>query len=157
MSLNAFAETLQNTALGQVLAHASPPLIVSIQMVHVLGLVLLLSTVLLINLRLLGLGLARQPLPPLLHATRWPLWLGLLLAVASGALLYLSAPVPYIGNPAFLPKLTLLLTAVALQLALLRAAARGDGAVPRLARGGAVLSLTLWLSVGMAGRAIGFV
>jgi hypothetical protein len=157
MSLIAFAETLQKTSLGLLLREASPPLILAIQIGHVLGLILLLSTLVLVNLRLLGWGLARQPLRELVRSTRWSLRLGLALAIGSGTLLYLSAPVSYIANPAFVPKMALLLAALVLQASLYRSVTLRDKVAPLLARGTAVLSLALWFSVGLAGRAIGFV
>jgi hypothetical protein len=157
MSLIAFAETLQKTSLGLLLREASPPLILAIQIGHVLGLILLLSTLVLVNLRLLGWGLARQPLRELVRSTRWSLRLGLALAIGSGTLLYLSAPVSYIANPAFVPKMALLLAALVLQASLYRSVTLRDNVAPLLARGTAVLSLALWFGVGLAGRAIGFV
>jgi hypothetical protein len=157
MPLIAIAETLQNTGLGQVLRQASPALILAIQIGHVLGLILLLSTLVLVNLRLLGLGLARQTLEQLVHSTRWSLRLGLVLAIGSGTLLYLSAPVSYIANPAFVPKMVLLAAALVVQASLYRTVTRRASVPPLFARGTAVLSLTLWFSVGLAGRAIGFV
>jgi hypothetical protein len=157
MSLIAFAQTLQATALGLALREASPPVILAIQIGHVLGLVLLLTTLLLVNLRLLGWGLARQPLRQLVDSTRWSLRLGLALAVGSGTLLYLSAPVSYIANPAFVPKMLLLLAALVLQASLYRFVTVREPVAPLLARTTAVLSLSLWFSVGLAGRAIGFV
>lgn len=157
MSLIAFAEMLQNTALGLALRGASPALILVIQIAHVLGLILLLTTLVLVNLRLLGLGLARQPLQQLLQSTRWSLRTGLLLTIASGALLYLSAPVSYIANPAFVPKMLLLLSALLLQACLYLTVIGRTNISPIVARSTAVLSLALWFSVGLTGRAIGFV
>ncbi|MEO7577048.1 MAG: DUF6644 family protein [Massilia sp.] len=161
MSLIAFATTLQNTALGQILRQASPATVLVIQIGHVLGLILLLTSLLLVNLRLLGWGLRSQPLADIVGATRWALRTGLLLTIASGSALYLSAPVSYITNVAFVPKMVLLLSALVLQATLFRhVTGARDGAPelsPLLARSTAVLSLTLWFGVGLAGRAIGFV
>jgi hypothetical protein len=157
MPLIAFAQTLQNSALGVALREASPPVILAIQLTHVLGLVLLLTTLLLVNLRLLGLGLARLPLQELVRATRWSLRLGLALAIVSGTLLYLSAPVSYIANAAFVPKMLLLAAALVVQASLYRIVTVRAHVAPLLARSTAVLSLSLWFSVGLAGRAIGFV
>ena len=78
----------------------------------------------------------------------------MLLTIGSGSLLYLTAPLSYINNPAFVPKIALLLAALGLQAAL---SWRGAPARPLLARSVAALSLTLWFGVGLAGRAIGFV
>jgi hypothetical protein len=157
MSLIAFAQSLQNTTLGLALRQASPTTVLGIQIGHVLGLILLLTALLLVNLRLLGLAFSGQRLTLIVHSTRWALRVGLVLAIGSGTLLLLSAPVSYIANPAFVPKIVLLLAALAVQASLFRRATRDDAASPLLARSTAVLSLALWFSVGMAGRAIGFV
>lgn len=154
MPLTAFASTLQNTALGLVLREASPTTVLLIQIGHVLGLILLLTSLLLVNLRLLGWGLRQQSLQEIVHSTRWSLRLGLVLTLISGSLLFLTAPVSYVSNPAFVPKIVLLLVALALQAA---AAMHGTPIRPLLRRGVAILSLTLWFGVGFAGRAIGFV
>ena len=157
MSLTAFATALQNTALGLALREAAPSTVLLIQIGHVLGLILLLTVLLLVNLRLLGLGLRRLPLRELVHATRWALRLGLVLAIGSGSLLFLSAPVSYVANPAFVPKIVLLCAALIVQATLYRRVTHGAPTGRLLARGTAVLSLTLWFGVGLAGRAIGFV
>ncbi len=157
MTLISFAEWLQHTLPGQALRDASPVAVLGIQIGHVLGLILLLTSLVLVNLRLLGLGLRILPLAQLVQATRWALWLGLALTIGSGALLFVSAPVHYAANSAFVPKMLLLAAALAVHASLYRRATRSANPGPLLARGAAVLSLTLWFSVGLAGRAIGFV
>lgn len=157
MTLIAFAEWLQHTAPGQALREASPAAVLGIQIGHVLGLILLLTALVLVNLRLFGLGLIGLPLRQVVQSTRWALWLGLILAIGSGSLLFLSAPVHYAANAAFVPKMALLLTALAVQASLHRRVANTESPRPLLARSTAALSLSLWFGVGLAGRAIGFV
>ena len=156
-TLIAFAESLQHTALGLALREASPAAVLGIQIAHVLGLILLLTSLLIVNLRLLGWGLVSLPLTQVVHATRWALRIGLVFAIGSGTLLFFSAPVHYIANAAFVPKMSLLLFALVVQASLYRKVTHTERSTPLLARGTAVLSLTLWFSVGLAGRAIGFV
>ncbi len=157
MSLIAFAETLQHTAPVAALRDAPPVAVLLIQIVHVLGLILLLTALLLVNLRLLGWGLRALPLQQVVGATRKALWLGLALAMGSGTLLFLSAPVHYTGNAAFVPKMALLLAALVVQASLYRRVTASAAPTPLIARSTAVISLSLWFSVGLAGRAIGFV
>jgi hypothetical protein len=157
MSLIAIAETLQHNALVGALRNAPPVAVLLIQIAHVLGLILLLTSLLLVNLRLLGWGLRSLPLQQVVRATRKALWLGLVLTIGSGLLLFLSAPVHYTGNAAFVPKMILLLFALAVQATLYRRVTASQAPAPLLARSTAVVSLALWLSVGLAGRAIGFV
>ncbi len=157
MSLIAFAEALTHSAPGAALRSASPAAVLGIQIGHVLGLILLLTSLVIVNLRLLGLGLRQQSIAEVTGATRWALWTGLVLAVGSGSLLFLSAPVHYAGNAAFAPKMVLLLAAVAVQAVLYRRVVKSAHPSRLLAHGTAVLSLTLWFGVGLFGRAIGFV
>ena len=157
MPLTSFAHTLQLSALGTALRDATPSTVLLIQIGHVLGLILLLTALLLVNLRLLGWGLRSVPVRQLVLATRWALRLGLALAIGSGTLLFLSAPVGYVANTAFVPKMLLLLAALLVQASLVRHVTATESPTPLLARSTAALSLTLWFSVGLAGRAIGFV
>lgn len=157
MSLVDYARDLQSTAPGELLRNAEPVTVLGIQLGHVLGLILLLTALGLVNLRLLGVGLRLQSLPQVVRATRWALHLGLSLTVASGVLLFLSAPVHYAGNAAFVPKMALLFTALLIQFTLYRYTTRQATPAPLLARTTGVLSLTLWFGVGLFGRAIGFV
>jgi hypothetical protein len=157
MPLTTFAHTLQSSALGTALRDASPSTVLLIQIAHVLGLILLLTALLLVNLRLLGWALRAVPLRQLVLTTRWALRLGLVLAIGSGTLLFLSAPVGYVANAAFVPKMLLLLTALVVQASLVRHVTNTESPTPLLARSTAALSLTLWFSVGLAGRAIGFI
>ena len=157
MSLVAFAHDLQNTAPGELLRNAEPVTVLGIQLGHVLGLILLLTALVIVNLRLLGVGLRLQSLPQVVRSTRWALWLGLTLTIGSGVLLFLSAPVHYAGNAAFVPKMALLATALFIQFTLYRFTTSRASPSPALARTTGVLSLTLWFAVGLFGRAIGFV
>ena len=157
MTLIAFAEWLQHSGAVAALRGAPPVAVLLIQIVHVLGLILLLTALLLVNLRLLGWALRGLPLQQVVRATRKGLWLGLALAMGSGSLLFLSAPVHYSSNAAFVPKMALLLVALAVQASLYRRVTAQDAPTPLLARSTAVISLSLWFSVGLAGRAIGFV
>ena len=157
MSLIAFVEALQHSAPGLALRDASPATVLVIQIGHVLGLILLLTSLVIVNLRLFGKGLAAQSLPDVVRATRWAMWLGLVLTITSGSALFLSAPLHYATNAAFIPKMVLLATALLMQATLYRSVTRQSAPGVLLARGTAALSLTLWFGVGLAGRAIGFV
>lgn len=127
------------------------------EVLHVLGLITLLAALLLVNLRLLGIGLKRQA-PPLVAAAAAPLvWGGLAATLLTGTILFLSGPVRYFYNSAFLPKMALLALALIVQFTLYRKVTRSEQPKPLLATGSALLSLSLWFSVGLFGRAIGYV
>jgi hypothetical protein len=127
------------------------------EVAHVLGLVSFLAALLLVNLRLLGLGLKRQPVPEVARAAAPLLWSGLGLTRLTGTILFLSGPVRYYMNSAFQPKMVLLALALLVQLALYRRVARVDAPPAGVARSIGAASLVLWFGVGLCGRAIGYV
>lgn len=128
-----------------------------IEMVHLLALALLGGSILVIGLRALNRILPRQPLARVAQGVAPLLLAGLLTMVCSGALLVVDGPLRYYANTAFRAKMLLLAVAIACGVPLYRAArhACGPGAPPLWLRWAAVLSLVLWLAVGLAGRAIG--
>jgi hypothetical protein len=127
------------------------------EVAHVLGLVSFLAALLLVNLRLLGLGLRRQSVSDVAAAAASLLWTGLGLTLLTGTILFLSGPVRYYLNSAFQPKMALLALALLVQVALYRRVVRLQAPSATLGRlvGGA--SLLLWFGVGLCGRAIGYV
>jgi uncharacterized membrane protein SirB2 len=126
------------------------------QLVHIAGLILLLSAVLLVNLRLLGLGLKRQPVTELVRATNPLINYGFLLLLVSGIFVFLPSADLYYPNPAFWAKFALLGVAILIQLSLYKKVTASDETHKILAPFTAFLSLTLWFGVGFTGRAIGF-
>jgi hypothetical protein len=127
------------------------------EVTHVMGLVAFLAAVLLMNMRMLDLGLRRQSLPTVAGAVAPLLWGGLGVTLLTGSVLFLSGPVRYYLNPAFQPKMAMLGAALLVQLAAYRYFAVREAVRPVLLRGVAVVSLGLWLGVGLCGRAIGYV
>jgi hypothetical protein len=127
-----------------------------IEVVHLLGLTLVLGTVLMVNLRLLGLIMNRRGVPDVVGAARPLLWLGVVTALASGSLLFLTEAVKCYYNVAFWYKMAFLGTAIVFQLAA-QNRLTATAVSRRWSCAIAVLSLALWFGVGIAGRAIAFV
>jgi hypothetical protein len=150
-----FYETLQNSPLAHLINGSNHLVGAAFQIVHILGIVLLLTAVLLVALRLLGLGLREQTLAEVEQLARPFLWLGLAAAVISGSLFFVSTAVIYASKTALQIKLVLLVLAVLLQFGLIRRLV-AHPASKGVARAGALASLGLWFGVGLAGRAIGF-
>jgi hypothetical protein len=156
LSLTELANVLQASRLSHAIAKSNHLLIAALQIVHVLGITLLLASLCLITLRLWGLLLAQRSAAQVVREASGLLWLGVVLAITSGTFMFLGSPRHYVYNPAFEVKMTLLVLAIVAELMFLRAAAAGR--LPRIAlKLGAGLSFSLWLAVGVAGRAIGFV
>ena len=128
----------------------------AIEAIHLLALAVIGGAVLVLNLRLLGIGLAKQPLPQLWHDTR-PWFLGSLITMlASGLLLFTSEAVKLYYHEAFWVKMTSLLLAMLFTLTVVRRAALTDRKSLLWNRTTAIVSLVLWSGVGIGGRWIGF-
>ena len=129
-----------------------------IQSFHLFGITLLLGSMVLLNLRLSGIGLRQLPMAALSRQI-WP-WAtgGLLLAIASGLLVFVPDPARYAANYAFRTKMVALCVAMAFQFVIYRRVIRSSAAEPTSGRNLAVAcgSLLLWFLVGWAGRAIAF-
>ncbi len=111
----------------------------------------LLSTIILMDLRILGL-MAGQPLAGFVALMRRLALAAFGCAVVTGAALFSIRASEYAFNPAFQAKLVL----IALAGLNLLAFGRLDGRRPTLVRASAVLSIVLWVGVLVAGRFIGF-
>lgn len=147
---------IQHSTLAHAITKSNHLVIAGLQIVHVLGFLLLLSSLLLICLRLLGLIFTETAVA---RVVREPLRLflcGLVFALGSGMLLFLTGTAHYYFNRAFDTKMVLLLVALLLHFTALRAAI-AHTTRSRLAKASAVASLLVWFGVGIAGRAIGFV
>ncbi|WP_020185512.1 DUF6644 family protein [Methylopila sp. 73B] len=154
-----WAAALEASALGAFMRGASAAYPI-VNLGHLLGLVLLVGSVLLLDLRLLGAGrrLAAHAVAQALTPT---MLCGAGLLVVTGVLLFAADARALIGNAAFLWKLGLVATACA-NAVLFRAVWSGalknwDAAAPLAARVQVAASLALWLTVAALGRLIAYV
>ena len=129
----------------------------SVEVVHLLGLTLLLGTILVLNLRLLGAMMQRQSISEMAHATAPLLWTGVALALGSGTLLFLAEAIKCYYNVAFWYKMSLLASAVVFQVIVHQRLKVPSGLSTALTKVTAFVSLILWFGVAVAGRAIAFV
>jgi len=134
----------------------------TIEIVHLLGLAILGGAILIVDLRLLGVGMRRQSVSRTARELLPLLLSGLGAMLVSGALMLSAFPMKYYHSPAFRLKMVLLLLAIGfyftLHLRVVKPSA-DDGAETRpsiWSKAAALASLALWLGVGLAGRAIGF-
>ncbi|WP_234085176.1 DUF6644 family protein [Azonexus sp. R2A61] len=149
--------TLQNTALAHAIAKSDHLVGATAQVFHILGFIFLLAAVVFINLRLAGVVLGNQSIPSLSRQPKLLIWGGLVSAVVSGILMFISAPTLYFYNPAFIAKIWILVAAIFLQFTIYRHVTNQEKPSPALAKVSIVLSVVLWFGVGLTGRAIGFV
>lgn len=139
---------LQNTPVAHSISKSHHLVGAFLQIVHIAGFIALLAAVVMLTLRRFDWVLTNVPRARIEREFGRILWWGLALALASGVLMFVASPILYFYNRAFELKLAMLLVAVAVQIALLKA--------PRPAVVTAA-SVVLWFAVGVAGRAIGFI
>ena len=148
---------LQDSALAHAISKTDHLVGAGLQIVHVMGLVSLLASLVLISLHLLGLAFKHQPTVDIARESMRLVWAGLVLTALSGTLMFIATPKLYFYNPAFRLKMLLFVVAVLVQLALFRRAAKQTSQSPVFARVSVGVSLVAWFSVAMAGRIIGFI
>jgi hypothetical protein len=128
-----------------------------IEAVHLLGLCLLGGAVLLVDLRLLGVGLRRQSIPEIAReAVPW-LVASVTVTILTGIALFLSESVKCYYSTAFWVKITTLPFAILFTfLVRQRVAFRAPDQPTGTTRIVGLASMGLWFVVAAAGRWIGF-
>lgn len=130
---------------------------------HVIGVALVFGTISIVDLRLLGIaGTTRSLKEKTRDLLPWT-WLGFALAVATGALMFMSNAPSYWANTPFKLKMVVLALAGVNMLVFELLTARSMGQwdadprdIPMSARVAGFLSLTFWIGVVVLGRWIGF-
>ena len=131
----------------------------ALQSVHLVGLTILLAAILVLNLRLASLSMMDWSLPSLARQLRpWALGAATMVIV-SGIVMFLGNPPKYLASFPFQLKMTVLAFAILFQFGVLRRLLTTEPeSIPRkMDMLVAAVSLTLWFTVGWAGRAIAFV
>ena len=157
MSLLPFFTWCEQTAIGEAIRN-SQWLFPVIESVHLLALVLIAGAVLVVDMRLVGLGLRRQPAAQLARDAQPWLIGGLVVMVTTGVLLFLAEAIKCYYSAAFAVKMTSLFLALVFTFTVHRKVAFADeGRIsPLSSRLAAVVSVALWSGVGIGGRWIGF-
>jgi len=151
----AFFDWCESTPLGDAVKQAMWSFAI-VETVHIMALAVLLGTMVVIDLRLLGVGLKRMPTAELARLLSPWFWGSFFVMVVSGSCLFMAEAIHLSTSGPFTYKMTFVLIAVAVHLTIHRRviASGVDGAV--LGKFAAGLSLTCWLGVALAGRAIAF-
>lgn len=157
-------------ALGEALAHSplgtalreSVWLYPTVETIHIVGFALLFGSIVVVDLRLLGLRRS-VALGPLMSFVLPITLLSLLLVVPTGLLLFAAHANDLVGNRAFVIKMGLLFFAAINALMFHAGPYRAEIEAPpgHRARGStrlfATLSIALWISILVAGRWIAYV
>jgi len=133
-----------------------------IETIHTLGIVLVAGTIMLVDLRMFGLGLRRETVSEVVSRIVPFTLAGFVLMFVTGSLLFSAEAVRLYASPAFRIKLVLLmlagLNAFIFHITVYRGAAtwNDDAVTPVRARVAASVSLLCWIGIIAAGRAIAY-
>ena len=134
-----------------------------IESVHLLGIVVLVGTSVLLDLRLLGRGVLRdRPASQVASRALLVMWGSFGVMFVTGVLMFMSEAVRCYGSAAFRVKIVLLvaagLNALVFQLGPYRKIAGWESVAvaPRSARVAAWVSMALWVCIVAAGRGIAY-
>lgn len=154
----AWAASLEGSALA-AWVRASPWAYPFVNLIHLLGLTLLIGPIGLLDLRLLGFG-RRFPIDDVSRALTPYAVTGLLLLIGSGVLLFSADASPLHRNPLLQMKLGCIALGLANALAFRRIWAHRladwDRLPPLSGRVQAILSLLLWPIAGTLGRLLAY-
>jgi hypothetical protein len=143
---NAVADALNNTEWAFPLAEC----------VHIGGFAISIGSIVLVDFRMLNLGLRHETAARIVRYTEpWTL-IALLFVVFSGGALFLSQTGIYLVNLIFPLKMYVLVAAILYNFTVHRKVAMMENPSPALSKFVAILSLLLWVTVVFGGIFTGF-
>ena len=161
LTLSEFISYFEDSALADNIRE-NDLLFPLIESVHVVSICLVVGSILVIDLRLLGLASLNRPVGRITNAILPLTWSAFAVAAASGLLLFISNATKYLENGYFLAKV-LLICAAGLNMVVFHGISAKDlrrweneAALPLPARLAGGLSILLWVAVVTCGRWIGF-
>ena len=156
-TLQQAVEWLGSSAFGQWIGQSTDR-VAWLFVMHLVGLTLLLGGTFVIAIRLLDIGLRSQPAAAIVRDIAPWRMAGLILSLTSGALIFTGGAVSYFEGSWFRWKMVLLAIALIFNFTAFRIVACADEGRFNawLRRTVGALTLVLWFSVGVAGRAIAF-
>lgn len=126
------------------------------EVLHIIGFALLIGTIMIVDLRLLGVGMRRQTSAELVKDTApWTL-LGLAMVLTTGPLIFFSDPGMYVYNKSFRFKITMLVIAMLWNWTIHRKVAnmKDPGDMGKFV---GMISILMWVSLIFAGIFIAFI
>jgi hypothetical protein len=160
--LDSFCNWLAATSASQVIQTVGW-IIPAVQTAHILAVAAVVTSALMIDLRLLGIRGTEQPIAAIARRFLPFIWWPLPILLATGAILIIAEPARALENPVFILKMGLLLAAAGITLACQIPLQRNpafweiSAGRKRVARLIAVASMPLWVAIICAGRWIAYV
>jgi hypothetical protein len=161
-ALEPFCNWLAATPVSQTIQTVGW-IIPAVQTIHILAVAAVVTSALMIDLRLLGLRGMDQPVAGIAQRFLPFIWWPLPILLATGAVLIIAEPARALENPVFVLKMALLLAAAGVTLACQVPLRRNpafweiSAGRKRTARLIAVASMPLWVAIVFAGRWIAYV
>jgi len=160
-SITALLEWLQASSWA-VFIHKRAWAFTTVEVVHVFAIAMVISTIMIVDLRLLGFASRKRPVAELSRQVLPFTWAAFVLAVIAGSLLFISRATEYFENTMFWIKMALIVIAginmVIFEFITVRDVKEWnlDPTPPRAARLAGGISITCWVLVLVFGRLIGF-
>ena len=132
-----------------------------VEVVHIIGFIVLVGSVVMFDLRVLGLSKDIQVTALARHLLTWSI-AALLLIVPAGLMMFSAHPHDFASNDIFILKLCLIATAglnaVLFHVGVYRSVAQWNtgAAAPGVAKLQALFSMVLWVSVVLCGRLLAY-
>jgi hypothetical protein len=152
-----FAQWSEATGLGKMIRNSQYAFPI-VEFFHLAALAVIGGAVLVVDMRLLGLGLKKTSVAQLAKDAQPWMTGSLIVMLASGIALYSSEATKCYQSPAFWIKMISLLLAMIFTYTVRRRTAAADeqGISPFACKSVGVLSIALWFTVAWGGRWIGF-
>ena len=137
-------------------------IIPTVQTIHILCVAIVMSSMAMIDLRLLGLGARSQSLPDMVTRFMPWVWTALVILLLTGSILIIGEPARSLMNPAFILKMSMLICVIVVTLtfqsAIQRNVAFWELSAPRrnAAKLMALVSILLLIAIVFAGRWIAY-
>jgi hypothetical protein len=160
-SLTELMEWLQASSVA-VFIHNAKWAFTTIEVIHVIAILLVIGSIVVVDLRLLGLASTKRPFTELARETLPATWAAFVLAVIAGSLLFISQATAYFASTTFWIKMTILVLAgvnmLIFEFITVRSVRTWDltttPPLPAKLAGG--ISISCWLLVFVFGRLTGF-
>ena len=160
-SVTTFLEWLQASSLA-VFIHKKAWAFTTVEVVHVFAVSMVIGTIMIVDLRLLGLASTKRPFAELSRQVLPFTWAAFVLAVIAGSLLFISRPTEYFVNTVFWIKMALIVLAginmMIFEFITVRDVQKWnlDPTPPPRARLAGGISIACWVLVVVFGRLIAF-
>lgn len=125
-----------------------------VEVLHLIGLTVLVGAIVVVSLRLLGVAMTRRRVSEVAgELWGWTVF-GLITQLTSGLALFSTQSVRWYYSGPFWVKMTLVFLAIVFHFTIYRKVTRRDDLGPLPYRLTAALALTLWFGIGVGGRAL---